>query len=101
LLSMLQRIKPSLKEIKITRKKAPGVYLELMKVFKNHSRASDYMIQFSRSHSFHFQIVAIARRASLDCLSFGVCLKRHTTCYIPTSFPFPSPKREMTFQSGS
>ena len=45
-LEMLQRIEPSLKEIKITRKQAPGAYPELMKVLKNHSRASDYMIQF-------------------------------------------------------
>ncbi len=43
---MLQRIEASLKEIKITRKEVPGAYPELMKVLKNHSRASDYMIQF-------------------------------------------------------
>ena len=45
-LEMLQRIEPNLKEIKITRKDAPGAYPQLMKVLKNHSRASDYMIQF-------------------------------------------------------
>ena len=45
-LEMLQRIEPSLKEIKITRKEAPGPYPELVKVLKNQSKASDYMIQF-------------------------------------------------------
>jgi hypothetical protein len=45
-LAILQRIEPGLKEIKITRKEAHGAYPELMKVIKNHSRASDYMIQF-------------------------------------------------------
>ena len=48
MLSILQRIEPEMKELKITRKDATGLYPELLKVIKNHTRSSDYMIQFMK-----------------------------------------------------
>jgi len=45
----LQRIEPGLKELKVTRKETPASYPELMKVIKNHTRSSDYMIQFTKN----------------------------------------------------
>jgi hypothetical protein len=50
MLAILQRIEPRLREIRITGKEAPGAYLELMKVFKNHARASDYTITNMKHH---------------------------------------------------
>jgi hypothetical protein len=47
-LAVLQRIEHGLKEIKITRKEAPASYPELMKMIKNHTSSSDYMIQFTK-----------------------------------------------------
>ncbi len=43
-LALLQRIEPGLKELKVTRKEALASYPALMKVIKNHTRSSDYMI---------------------------------------------------------
>ncbi len=34
-----------MKELKLTRKEAPATHPELMKVIKNHTRSSNYMIQ--------------------------------------------------------
>ncbi len=48
MLALLQRIEPGLKELKVTRKEAPASYPELMKVIKNHTRSSDYMVQFMK-----------------------------------------------------
>ena len=47
-LAILQKIELGLKELKITRKEAPGAYPHSMKVLKNHTRSSDYMIQFMK-----------------------------------------------------
>ena len=48
-LDVLQKIEPGLKELKITRQEAPSKYPELMKVLQNHTRSTDYMIQFVKS----------------------------------------------------
>ncbi len=48
MLSILQRIEPGMMKLKITRKDAPGLYPELLKDIKNHTRSSDYMIQFMK-----------------------------------------------------
>ena len=48
-LDLLQSIEPGLSELKINRKEAASKYPELLKVFKNHTRSSDYMIQFVKS----------------------------------------------------
>jgi hypothetical protein len=48
-LAVLQKIEPSLNEIKVTRKEAASKYTELLKVLKNRTRSSDYMIQFVKS----------------------------------------------------
>ena len=39
-----------MKELKITRKEEPGAYPYLVKVLKNHTRSSDYMIQLMKEH---------------------------------------------------
>ncbi len=48
-LDVLRKIEPGLNELKITRKDAASKYPELMKVLKNHTRSSDYMVQFVKS----------------------------------------------------
>jgi len=48
-LSVLQEIEPGLDELKITRKDAASKCPLLMKVLKNHTRSSDYMIQLVKS----------------------------------------------------
>ncbi len=42
-LDVLQSIEPGLNELKINRKETASKYLELIKVFKNHTRSSDYI----------------------------------------------------------
>ena len=48
-LDVLQKIEPGLNELKVNRKEAASKHKEQLKVLKNHSRSSDYMIQFVKS----------------------------------------------------
>ncbi len=45
-LCTLQRIEPGLQELKLTRKDVAVLYLKLLKVLKNNTRSSDYVVQF-------------------------------------------------------
>ena len=48
-LDVLRKIELGLNELKITRKDAASKYPEMLKVLKNHTRSSDYMVQFVKS----------------------------------------------------
>jgi hypothetical protein len=90
-LAILQRIEPNLKEMKITRKEAAGTYPELMKVIKNHSRASDYMIQFVKEPLVTSPNVCDCKACSLGLFK-SLRMPREAYDKVHTNlFPLPIP----------
>ena len=99
-LAILQRIEPHLKELKITRKEAPGAYPELMKVIKNHSRASDYMIQLVKEPLLASPNVCDCKACELGLFK-SLRMPREAYDKMHTNlFPLPIPEERNGIPSG-
>lgn len=59
LLDLQENIEPGVTKMKITRQNADAKGPNVLKVLRNHTRSSDYMIQFSRDPRLRIVIVRL------------------------------------------
>ena len=87
-------------EITFTRKDAPGLYLELLKVAKKHARSSEYMIQFMKKILTTISHVCDCKAFELELFqTFRMLIEAYQEFHSKL-FPLPIPKLTPTTPGG-